>query len=105
MNSRTSKLLHSYARCSGTSLNDAKREWNRTPATKRGEVRTAMESGIWSSQLRDWRKQHKLLQKDAWDILQVPEHTYRGWEDMRRTPPKHVRVALGLVMRNYVKSQ
>lgn len=101
MNGRTAKLLRSYARCSDTSLKEAKREWLDTPASERGKVRAQMETGVWSTTLRDWRNLHKLQQKDAADILSVSIDTYRGWESMKSTPPKFARVALGVVMQHY----
>ena len=104
MNSRTSKLLRSYARSSGTSLKKAKLEWLNTPTPKRGAVRAAMESGLWSTQLRDWRKLHGLQQKEAGDYLQVPPDTYRKWEAMLRTPHKIVRSVLGAAMKSYTKA-
>lgn len=101
VNRRISKLLKSYSRTSGRSLSESKREWNSTPSDKRGEVRKAMEAGLWSSELRDWRKRHNLLQKQAAGVLDVPEDTYKHWETMRRTPGRHTVIVLRSTMRNY----
>lgn len=101
MNGRTTKLLRSYARCSDTSLKEAKREWLDTPTSERGKVRSQMEAGVWSTTLRDWRKANKLQQKEAADVLSVSIDTYRGWEGMKSTPPKFARIALGVVMKYY----
>lgn len=60
-----------------------------------------MEVGMWSTELRDWRKSNKLLQKEAAGYLSVPLPTYIGWETMDATPPKFVRIALKTIMRNF----
>jgi DNA-binding XRE family transcriptional regulator len=101
VNAKVSKLLKSYSRCTGEPLNDVKREWNSTPRNKRGAVRLSMESGIWSNQLRDWRKLHSLQQKEAADALTCPYDTYRSWESMKRTPPRFVQISLTHYMRAY----
>lgn len=105
MNAKVFKLLRSYSRCSEIELTKVKQEWLSTPRSERGKVRTTMESGIWSNQLRDWQKQHGLLQKQAADKLNVPEDTYRGWMSMKRTPARHVRIALLTMMRLFVSDK
>lgn len=59
-----------------------------------------MEAGLWSSELRDWRKRMGLFQKEAANLFKTSEVTYRSWEIMTRTPPKFVRIALRAVMKN-----
>jgi DNA-binding transcriptional regulator YiaG len=98
MNARISKLLRSYARITEQPLSKVKREWLITPSDKRGEVADVMRCGVWSSQLRGWRKKCDLIQKEAADRLNVPIDTYRGWESMNSTPPKFVRMALERLM-------
>lgn len=101
MNARVPKLLRSYARSTGQSSSVVKREWNATPRNKRGEMRAAMESGLWAEELRGFRKTHNLLQKEACGFLAVPNDTWRNWESARRTPPHHVRCALRQLMKLY----
>lgn len=60
-----------------------------------------MVAGMWSNELKAWRKHHNLIQKEAWDILEVDEDTYRSWECARNTPRKHTVIALRLMMRDY----
>jgi DNA-binding transcriptional regulator YiaG len=49
----------------------------------------------------EFRKSHKLFEKEAAAALSVPYDTWRGWECGRKTPAKFVRVALGTLMRSY----
>lgn len=103
MNQKTSKLLRSYARVTNQNLKMVKKEWKSTPIPKRKEVGEMMVSGLWSTTLREWRARHDLQQKEAAAVLLVAGDTYRGWECMKSTPAKHVRIALGTVMRNFQK--
>ena len=112
MNSRTARLLRSYARHTNQPEAKVKQEWNRTPATKRGEVRAAMESGMWANELKEWRMQMGaksgvpwISEKEAAAKLGVPYDTWRGWECMRDTPRIYVRVALKAAMRQMLSVQ
>jgi DNA-binding XRE family transcriptional regulator len=42
------------------------------------------------SDLRGWRAQHDLTQKQAADLLGVTSHTIQSWEQAVREPPKHI---------------
>lgn len=98
MDSQTVRLLRSYSRTTGKPISIVKREWLLTPSSKRGDVRVAMECGLWSCELRDWRKENGLIQKEAWMALGIPEDTYRGWEAMKSTPDKYCMAAVRRMM-------
>ncbi len=103
MNGRTAKLLRSYARSTGTTLNDAKHHWLTTPRNERGGIRDKMERSLWRKELQEFRRRHNLQGKEAAGALNVPYDTWRKWEAMMGTPPRWAQIALRTMMRDFKK--
>lgn len=105
MNSKTVRLLRSYARSSGMTLKSVKREWATTPRNDRGDVRKEMERSLWRRKLQEFRKAHQLSEKEAAGQLSIPYDTWRSWEMMKHTPARWVQISLSTVMRLYDPNQ
>lgn len=88
MNQRTAKLSQKKATKSGESIKQLKREWQKTPKSKRGELRKAIISGLWAGKVREWQTRIKKIQKEAAQLLDVPFETYRDWCDGDSEPSK-----------------
>lgn len=101
MNGRTARLLRSYSISTNKSLKEVKREWLSTPRPQRCAVRREIQAGLWMDQLKRWRLENELLQKQACDALGVPIDTLKSWECGRNTPHRIVMSALRRVMSDY----
>jgi hypothetical protein len=48
----------------------------------------------WADDLKRWRIDSNLIQKEAASNLGVSFHTYRGWEYGKHNPPEYVKTIL-----------